>query len=219
MLGAIRSWPRRIRDSFEQEGLLPPVLRAVLRPFYRAAVLGLVPLELHLRDTPLPGVSLHDVTEKDVAALIALRPEYTGEKIRGRLRQGQRCCAIVLEETTVGCIWASTGEARVEDIGLALPLRPEEVVTYEVYVDPAHRRGGVYGTARRAFDQRCWDQGYRRRITFSTLGRRPFGVKGRPLQFAAVRTVGLGPFRKLWVRTYGPQAEYWRERLKELRWA
>ena len=28
----------------------------------------------------------------------------------------------------------------------------------------------------------------------------------------------LGPLRKFWVRTCGPQAESWRERLKELRW-
>ena len=216
--GTIRSLPRRFRDSLKQEGFVSSVLRAILRPFYRAIVLGLVPLELHLRDAALPGVSLHDVTEKDTAALIALRPEYTGDKIQARLSQGQKCCAIVFEETTVGCIWASTGEVRFEDVGLALPLRPDEVVTYEVYVDPAHRHAGVYGTARRAFDERCWDQGCRRRITFSTLGRRPFGVKGRPLQFAAIRTLHLGPFRRLWVSTYGPQAEYWRERLKELRW-
>ena len=35
---------------------------------------------------------------------------------------------------------------------------------------------------------------------------------------ATIRTFRLGPFRKLWVKTYGPQAEYWKERPMELRW-
>ena len=47
--------------------------------------------------------------------------------------------------------------------------------------------------------------------------RRPFGPS--PHRVAIIRTLRLGPIRKFWVKTYGTQAEYWRERLKELRWA
>jgi len=44
-------------------------------------------------------------------------------------------------------------------------------------------------------------------------------LRSLPRRIAVLRVLRLGPFRKFWVRTYGPQAEYWRERLKELRWA
>ena len=44
-------------------------------------------------------------------------------------------------------------------------------------------------------------------------------LRSLPRRIAVLRVLRLGPFRKFWVQTYGPQAEYWLERLKELRWA
>ena len=57
---------------------------------------------------------------------------------------------------------------------------------------------------------------FRERGDFRDLAVRPFGVVRRPHRVAEIRTLCLGRFRKFWVRTYGPQAGYWRERLKEL---
>ena len=44
-------------------------------------------------------------------------------------------------------------------------------------------------------------------------------LRGLPHRVAVLRVLRLGPLTRFWVKTYGPQAGYWRERLKELKWA
>ncbi len=216
LTGTLRSLPRRLRDSVEQEGALRLSLRTALSPVYRAAVLrweniypnAEVAVEVHQRPA----------TRDDVEVMLALRPQYSAGAVRSRLRSGDQCFLSFMADELVSWRWVSTGRATIRDLGLVLPLREEEVYVSEVYTFPSYRRSGVQRASRLAFDRRCDQVGVRMKVSAATPGRKPFG-RGDPWRVATVRTLRLGPLRKFWVKTYGPKAEYWQERLKELRWA
>jgi len=124
----------------------------------------------------------------------------------------------VLDNTSVAFCWATVGEARLGDTRLALSLRGDELLQYDVFVHPAHRGAGVFNAVSRAFEVEWLRRGFHTRVGVAAMGRAPY-AKNHPYIVATIRTFRLGPFRKIWVRAYGPDAEYWRERLKELRWA
>jgi len=113
--------------------------------------------------------------------------------------------------------WVRKGDARFAELGLALPLLPDEVFAYDAFVRREYRGRGVLHEVRPRVDGRLWEEGFRSRVAFTTPGRWPFGRNNR-FQVGTVRVLRLGPLRKFWVSTCGPQAEYWRERLKEVRW-
>jgi len=220
MVGAgmsIRSWPRRVRDSVNQEGLGSFALRMLLRPVYRAVVFRVVP-DMERPSGPAP-VTTRLASEQDTTSIARLRRSYSVEAVLARLRAGEECHLYLLEDQIAGFRWVSRQRGFLEDLGLMLPLLPDEVWMYEGYVHPAYRRAGVHRAARAVFDRLCVREGIRRKLGIATLGRRPFGRKDNPFSVATIRTVRLGPMRKLWVKAYGPEAEYWRARLKELRWA
>ncbi len=94
MLRAVRSWPRRIRDSADKEGTGHFALRAALSPVYRRAALRALPLD-HEEKTESPfastALTVRLATEGDAGALAALHPKCTPELMRARLRAGEEC--------------------------------------------------------------------------------------------------------------------------------
>lgn len=214
---SIRSWPRRVRDSVNQEGLGSFALRMLLRPVYRAVVFRVVP-DMERPSGPAP-VMTRLASERDAASIARLRPSYSVEAVLARLRAGEECHLYLLENQVAGLRWVRRERGLLDDLGLTLPLLSDEVWMSEGYVHPAYRHAGVHRAARAAFDRLCAREGIRQKLGIATLGRRPFGSKDNPFSVATIRTVRLGPLRRLWVKAYGPQAEYWRERLEELRWA
>ena len=197
------------------------VLRAALLPLSRELVLRYEPVETGYpreQGTPPPSLTARLARESDVKELVSLRPEYAADEILSRLRRGEECYLSVVDERIVSMRWTCTGEARLRYLGLSLPLGPDEVCDYELFTTPAYRRRAVRRPAYDLLNRRCSERGLHSRVNCVIPGRKPFG-RDNPFSVATIRTVGLGPFRKLLVRTYGPQAEYWRERLKELRWA
>jgi len=214
---SIRSWPRRIRDSIEQEGVWRLLFRMALSPVYEAGALRAEPL-LRQRDFPHTHATVRSAGEVDMAALVALRPECTLENLRSRLGDGHECGLALVNGMVVGCLWACAGAAPLGSFGLILPLRQHEAYLYDTYVHPANRRKDVNTAIRRHLDEKYWHAGFTTHVDFATLGRKPWGRNDRHL-VATIRVLRLGPFRKLWVRTCGPKAGYWQGRLKELRWA
>jgi GNAT superfamily N-acetyltransferase len=214
----LRSLPRRISESIELEGLWGFGFRVFVSPVYRAIVLGAIPLDAYLRDAVPLQIAVRTASDEDIERLAMIRPELAPATLRARLRDGHECFVGVLDTTSVGFSWATVGEARLGDIGLALSLRDDELLQYDIFVHPAHRGAGVFKAVSHAFEEEWLRRGFHTRVGVAAMGRAPY-AKNRPYMVATVRTLRLGPFRKFWVRTYGPQAEYWRERLKELRWA
>ena len=214
---SIGSWPRRIRDSISQEGFGSFALRVLLRPVCRAAVFRAIP-DIERPSGPAP-VTTRLASEHDAPSIARLRPSYSPEGVLARLRAGDDCFLYLLDGQLAGFRWLSRNQGSLTDLGLVLPLLSDEVWGYESYVHPAYRSAGVNRASRPAFDRLCVEQGIRRKLGMATLGRRPFGLETNPFSVATIRTLRLGPFKKFWLRTYGPEAEYWRERLKELRWA
>ena len=214
--GTLRSLPRRIRDSIGQEGPWSLALRTAASPMYRAGALLTSPLAFPSDELALMDV--RDAMESDVETIVNLRPEYSGDAVRSRLLEGEACSLAFMERLLVACRWVNTGEARLAGLGLILPLSPDEIYVGEAYVHPAYRRRGINNRTRDAYEAQYRQRGYSSKVSCATLGRKPYG-RGSPYSVAAIRTLRFGPFRKFWVRTYGPQADYWRGRLKELRWA
>ena len=216
-VGTLRSAPRRIRDSIEQEGLWPFLLRLVVSPVYRSGLLRTDPIARDLPPPP-PGTTARLVTEADVDKLVALRPVDNPRALQERLRRGHRCFVASVDGSTAACAWGRTNAASLDHVRLLLPLRPNEVFAYWWYTDPRYRRAGAVRAAGFPFRAHYHQQGADTTLSFATLGRKPWGMND-PYRVAIIRVLRLGPLRKYWVRTYGPEAESWRERLsKELRW-
>ena len=167
---------------------------------------------------PSVPVTVRIATEDGLGALVALRPEHDQAALRARMRGGHTCVLSLVDGELASARWACTGEAPLTGLGLVLPLEEGELSVYERFVHPAHRLKYVGRPARNALEEYFLKQGFRSIVSYATLGRRPYG-KGHPDSVATIRSLCLGPFKRFWVRTYGPQAEYWSERLKELRWA
>ena len=217
MLGAVRSWPRRVRDSFKQEGPWRTSLRALTAPAYQAVMITSQPLELERFEQPA-SVTVRAASLDDIDALVRLRREYKRSALESRFRRGHRCYVSIVEGKVVACRWGCTREVILGKVPLMLPLQDDEACIYEVYNDPRHRGGGIGHAAYHALKGAMLKENCSKMVGYVTPGRRPWG-EDNPHCVAGVQTLRLGPFRKFWVRTYGPQAEYWRERLKELRWA
>jgi GNAT superfamily N-acetyltransferase len=213
---SIRSWPRRIRDSIEQEGLWPTLARALTAPAYQGVMIMSKPIELER--IALAPVVVRPASLDDIDALVRLRREYKPSALRSRFLEGHRCFVSIVEGGVVACIWGRTEAVMMGGPALVLPLQEDEASLYDFYTDPRYRGGGVGDASHHALKQELLARGYRKMVGYATPGRRPYG-RDNPACVATVRVMRLGPFRKFWVETYGPQAEYWRERLKELRWA
>jgi len=217
MLGAIRSWPRRIRDSIEREGFAPFIIRALLSPCY-----GEVGLRAQqYSEAELGGASRRDdvvvAPSDDTSEITRSFPGLDRQKVAHRLSSGERCFVAKVCGEAAGHGWVSTTVAHIHPLALSLPLQDRELFTYGLNVRVSRRHAGAGGAIVDAVDTWAQESGLRTHLSFVTLGRRPFGKNARD-HVATIRTLRLGPFRKFWVKTYGPQEEYWRGRLKELRW-
>lgn len=157
-------------------------------------------------------------TEEDIEALCALRPQLSAQTISSRLADGQDCYLAVVGGALAFAYWIRTEIADIDHLHLVLTLKKEELYMYEVFTNPAYRHLQVGRPVREARERRYAARGFRLQLGYSVPGFKPFG-RNDPLRVATIRTLRLGPLRKFWVKAYGPQAEYWRERLKELRWA
>jgi len=145
-------------------------------------------------------------------------PQHTAAALRARVRRGDECFLSLAGERVAAFRWACARQARLGNLDLVLPLRSDEVCAYEVFTAPAFRGKGVRDPVRHAFVESYRQRGFRALVNYRTPGRKPW-ARSHQHRVAIIRTLRLGPFRRFWVRTYGPQAAYWRERLKELRWA
>jgi hypothetical protein len=217
---SIRSWPRRIRDAVGLEGPWRLILRVLVSPVYGAVGVHVQPLECEPYELgPLPApTGIRKMTADDIEALLAFRPEYRREELWERLRSGHECFMSLVGDDLASCRWICTGEARVGSLGLVLPLRRDEVFLYEVYTHANYRGRRINREAWNAMVDEYLGRGALALVGFTTVGRKPYGRNDRR-NVATIRSLRLGPFKRFWVRTYGPQAESWSERLRELRWA
>jgi len=212
---SLRAWLRRIRDSVKQEGAARSALRALASPTYRAEVLRARPLRIGV-DLPPFSTGVRLARREDLPALAALNLRRSVRDFEERLAAGDDCLLLLVDGSVAGYMWASMRQARLSR--LALPLRPDEMFSYEMYIHPAHRRRRLPLIIWPALEEWYRPAGVCTIVNAATLGRVPWGTRIQA-RVAVIRTLRLGPFRKFWVKNYGPEAEYWRERLRELRWA
>jgi len=218
MIMGIRSWPRRIKDSIELEGLWGFASRAASARFYRLGILNAEPLLARTIPPPAPSLTARSAAEEDMDALVALLPHrYSPGMLRERLAKGERCFLSFLDGDLAFVGWVGEKEAHLDYGGLSFPLHKEEIYGYEWYTRPEYRRQGADNAAWRFIQEYYSERGVSLAFGFVSGRRKPFGPDS-PHKVAIIRIFRLGPLKRFWVETYGPQAEYWRERLRELRW-
>ena len=218
--GKLRSVPRRLKDSIRQEGLWRFIARAAASPVYRAADFQLIPFEHELQEPGgrPPSLAVRIAEETDMELVAGLRPQRSPEALRRRLLSGHNCFISLVDGRLASVRWVRTDVVDLDYLGVVLPLGGDEISTYEVFASPAYRHLQVRKAAVDFYYRYYLERGFHAIAGYAIPGRKPFG-RDDPFSVATIRTLRLGPLRKFWVRTYGPQAAYWRERLKELRWA
>jgi hypothetical protein len=216
----LRSVPRRLRDSVRQEGLWRFVARAAASPVYRAAALQLIPFEQELQEPGArpPSLAVRVAEEADMELVAGIRPQRSPDVLRRRLLSGHKCFVSLVDDRLASVRWVRTDIVDLDYLGLVLPLGGDEVSTYEVFAEPAYRHLQVRKAAVDFYYRYYLERGFHAIVGYTIPGRKPFG-RHNPYRVATIRTLRLGPFRKFWVRICGPQAECWRERLRDLRWA
>ena len=201
----------------KQEGPWGFVARVAVSPFYRSMVFTVRPLETGDAGGQLPPVAGGFGTQSDIDMIAKLNPRSTPTALRARLERGERCYLASVDGKAVSCRWVGAGEARLGERDPVLCLHCDEAYVYQIYVRPEYRGKGINSLVRSVFDRDLIRLGFKTQVGFVMPGRAPWG-RDNPHLVATIHTLHLGPFHKFWVRAYGPQADYWRERLKELRW-
>ena len=141
LLGTLRSWPRRIRDSVRQEGLPQAALRLALSPLYRSMVFTVRPLATGDAGGQLATVAGGFATQGDIDTLARLNPRFAPAALRARLEGGERCYLASIDGKTVSCRWVRSGEARLGERDPVLRLCPDEAYVYQIYVRRLPRQG------------------------------------------------------------------------------
>ena len=206
---------QQIRESIQQEGVWNLAWRLALAPVVWSGALraGL------LDDLPGPapaGSAGRMVTKSDVDDILLVRPSSERGVLHERFQAGHECVLATLQGEPAAFAWLCTGAARLGP--LSLPLEEGEVWVYDSYTAKRFRREGMRRAIMHGYMPHFLQRGFRRHMSCATLGRRPWGRDDR-LQVAAIRTLRLGPFRRISVEACGTESDYWQQRLKELRWA
>jgi GNAT superfamily N-acetyltransferase len=201
----LSQWARRaalLRQERGFRGLLSRAFSYMLeaQPIYRRALL----FERILSE-PIPEISARPpvvfdlLEETGVGEYINFRPDADAQKIRSRLKCGDRCFVASREGQIVGAIWTSTSYASLDYLGRRIPLAPDEAFTYDSFTLP-HLRGQDIHTALEVRILRYFrDAGVLRMVSYilqnnkasiraqQKCGYRPVAVMGY---------VGLGPWRR-----------------------
>ena len=212
---SISGLAQQIRESIQQEGVWNLGWRLALAPIFWSGALRAGSLD----DLPGPapaGSAGRMVTESDIDDILLVRPSSQRGLPCGRFRAGHECVLATLSGDPAAFAWSCTGEARLGP--LLLPLEEQEVWVYDSYTGERFRGMGIRRAIMHGYMPHYLRRGFRRHMSCATLGRKPWGRDDR-LQVAAIRTLRLGPLRRVRVEACGLESDYWRERLRELRWA
>jgi hypothetical protein len=157
--GTLKSLPRRVVDSVRQEGGVRFAWRALMSPVYRAEVLRVRPLRLGV-EPPSPSAEVRLASKEDLPALVVLNPRRSVGEFEKRLAAGDDCLIMLDAGAPRGYMWASTRQAYLNG-ALVLPLRADEVFSYDMYIHPLYRRRRLRLVAWAAYEERYWPAGVR----------------------------------------------------------
>jgi ribosomal protein S18 acetylase RimI-like enzyme len=189
---------------------LNQVATKVVTTFYRRVVVVARSLDDTLRDyRPRLPVDIALLTEGDVVAFSAFRPDRRVELVRARLADGQRCFVAQCEGQIVHAAWVATGLVDVPYLRRSLVVPPGSVYIHDSYTLPAFRGHGLAPACRAYLMRHCMEQGYRQSLAvvaaeneaaFRAL--RKVGVVGIGL-YGCLR---LGPWQRDWQQCWGAAA-------------
>jgi RimJ/RimL family protein N-acetyltransferase len=188
------------------EGPKSLAMRVASELGYRRLVLFERPVDTTPAPNPL-GLELGWVGEDRLDELAQLRPDAV-ETARERLSTGDRCSATWLDGRLASARWVSTGEARIEYLGMTLPLADGEFYLYDTYTRPDLRGRGIAPDGQRLLFPRLAAEGYTSAACACLPENRPAWrsiLKGGFEPAGKLGFVGVGPWRREFVRRR-PQA-------------
>jgi ribosomal protein S18 acetylase RimI-like enzyme len=113
-----------------------------------------------------PALELRQLTERDMDAYLALRPDEDAPTARKRLRRGDLGLALWSGDRVVGAVWARFDRVWISELGRSLRVEPEDAYGYAAFVAPGHRRGGAATALYLLTLQRLRSLGYRRALSY-----------------------------------------------------
>lgn len=97
------------------------------------------------RGEPVPGVTVDLLSDHQIPAYRALRPDTPEPRIRRRLQAGAACFAAWRDGRLVAVRWLTTDRAEIGYLGAAVGLCPGVWYAFDAYTLPAERRHGISG--------------------------------------------------------------------------
>lgn len=162
--------------------------------------LGYRRLELLAAKPSEEGAPVARLGEEDLGAYAALRGPAAAGVASRRFAAGDVCVGVWEGDELLGVNWLAGGEPWAEYLGTRVPLWPDEIYAFDLFVAPRVRGRGIGSALVRAV---VAEAGPGRRVVVGVmpenagalrLFRRGFEPAGR------LRVVRLGPFRRAWIR-------------------
>ena len=190
--------------TFAPRGFLARALSATV---YRR--LELMALELTDESDVRPAglaVEYGFATADDLDALEALRPGL-GAAARERFAHDERCFVARLGADVVMARWVARGRARIDFVGLELPLADDEAYGFDTFAAPAARGVGVTSVGGARMRTALRAEGVRRMIRAVWAGNDDGMRNAAHEGFAAigyVARIGAPGFGRTWLRVPRP---------------
>lgn len=125
----------------------------------RVIVYRVTTTEAVARGEPVPGVTVGLLSDHQVSAYRALRPDTPESAVRRRLQDGAACFAAWRDGRLVAARWLTTGRAEIGYLGAAVGLCPGVWYAFDAFTLPAERRRGVSGMVTAALVRRAENLG------------------------------------------------------------
>jgi ribosomal protein S18 acetylase RimI-like enzyme len=153
-------------------------------------------LERDLPDVPSDlALDVRPLTEEEIDAYLALRPDEDADTVHAQLRRGDLCVASWSGDRMVGAVWVRFDRIWVSELARTLAVRPGEAYGYNAFIQPEHRRHGAAKNLYVTTMRRLESLGYRRVLVYvdaqNVAGRAPLWRLGFE-HFGRIRWFHLG---------------------------
>jgi hypothetical protein len=178
--------------------------------FYRRMVVIARPLDEPLPEwEPLVSVDIRLLTENDVSAYLACRPDHDADLVKDRLARHHRCFAAWHDDRIINVAWLATGRVAITYLRMDINLAQDEALLYNSFTAVSFRRRGLV-RARDAFVlKHFYREGFRRVLAFIAVENK---AGWKSMQAGGYRPIGMfhclrfGPWQRVWLRA-DPNAE------------
>jgi hypothetical protein len=154
-------------------------------------------------------VEIRRLTETDLPAYGALRPDQPLNRIRARLAAGHYCHASWHEGRIVDAVWCVSGRGPVEYFSHDIILKTGDVYGYDAYTLPSHRAHNLFMAKVAHIFREYQAEGFTRHTALVAPENRASRAILKRLgawEIGLYSSVGVGPWRVIWQESFGDES-------------